>query len=244
MNNFSDQAIILSTRPHGEGGAVVSVLTENHGRWNGYVNGAQSSKRLRALLQCGQQVSVDWQTKSEGQLGRFDIESEADITARIIDDPKALTAVQSLCALIDRFLPERELHPALFHGTNAFLDIIGTAEWQPMYIVWEMAFLKELGYGIDLSKCAVTGVTDNLTHVSPKSGRAVCAAEAEPYKHKLLPIPNFLIWREFEDDDMAKGLALTSYFLIHRLLQQSSYQTLPEARMSLENMFNTANMAG
>lgn len=243
MNNFQDQGIILSVRGHGESGAVASILTENHGKWNGYVNGGRSSSRLRALLQQGQSVSIDWQSKSEGQLGRFDIDGDADMAIKIMDDPRAMLAVQSACALMNMFLPEQETHAALYHGTKAMTGLLATDQWAPTYIVWEMAFLRELGYGIDLSKCAVTGSTENLTHVSPKSGRAVCAAEAGPYATKLLPIPAFLRGEAEGADDIYHGLCLTGYFLIHRLLQQSSYPSLPDARLSLENAFNPTMLA-
>lgn len=230
MNQFSDQGIILSVRPHGEGGAVVHVLSEHHGKCGGYVNGAQSSTRLKSILQQGNIVSFDWQSKSDGQLGRFDLELERDVAMAVMDNPRALLAVQSLCGLLDMFLPDREAHKALFYGTEVVLSLINGDEWMPAYIMWEVAFLKELGYGIDLSKCAVTGVTDCLTHISPKTGRAVCAVEAEPYKSKLLEIPSFMKGDGWQDGDNEKGLKLTGYFLIHRLLQHSSYHELPDAR--------------
>ncbi|PCI00859.1 MAG: DNA repair protein RecO [Alphaproteobacteria bacterium] len=242
MNNFQDHGIILSVRGHGESGAIVSIFTEEHGKCSGYVNGARSSARLRSTLQQGQCVSVTWTSKSEDQLGRFDIESDIDITARLMDNSKTLLAVQSVCALIDGFLPERELHGALYHGTRAFIDLLGSEQWAPTYIYWEMAFLKELGYGIDLSTCAASGETESLTYVSPKSGRAVCDREAQPYKHKLLPIPAFMQGKPMADEDIAVGLKLTGHFLIHRLLQHSSYHTLPEARLSLENAFNPSKI--
>ena len=243
MNEFQDQGIVLNVRNHGEGGAVISVLTENYGRCNGYVNAAQSSKRLRSALQSGNLLSVDWQSKAEGQLGRFDIECEADFAARALDDAKSLLAIQSMCALMAMFLPERETHTGLFHGTSAMLSmVVNNDTWAPAYIMWEMAFLKELGYGIDMSQCAVTGVHDNLTHVSPKSGRAVCAEAAVPHLSKLLPIPSFLQGRDMVDGDVYTGLRLTGYFLIHRLLQHSSFQTLPDARIALENAFNLSKV--
>ncbi len=237
MNQFEDQGIILSVRAHGEGGAVVHVLSENNGKCGGYVNGAQSSSRLKSFLQQGNIVSFDWQSKTDGQLGRFDLELETDIALSVMDDARALLALRSVCGLLDMFLPEREEHPALFHGTYAFLNILRTDQWPPTYIMWEMAFLKEMGYGIDMTKCAVTGVTDNLTHISPKSGRAVCAAEAEPYASKLLEIPQFLQGEDLADDDIVKGLKLTGYFLMHRLLQHSSFAELPSARGQLEGFY-------
>lgn len=244
MNHFTDQALILKTRPHGESGAIVTVLTANHGKCAGYVNGARTSQRLRAVLQQGNIVTVDWQAKAQDQLGRFDIEAERDIVADIMGEPNALLSVQSLCGLIDMFLPEREPHAPLFHGSAAYLDLLRQTMWPAAYVMWEMAFLKELGYGIDLSRCAVTGTTEDLTHVSPKTGRAVCAAEAEAYKHKLLEIPPFLRGiGDGGDADIALGLRMTGYFLIHRLLEQSSFQTLPDARLRLEMVFNPVNMA-
>ena len=233
MNHYVDQGIILSARSHGEGGAVVHVLTENNGRCGGYVNGAQSSSRLKSLLQQGNIVSVEWTAKADGQLGRFDIELEQDIAVAVMGEARALLALQSACGLIDMFLAEREEHPALYHGTVAMLQILKTDHWEPAYIVWEMAFLKELGYGIDLSKCAVTGATKNLTHVSPKTGRAVCAAAAEPYLSKLIEIPHFLRGQDIVEGDIERGLKMTGYFLVHRLLQQSSYHDLPSARVQL-----------
>lgn len=233
MNQNSGQGIIISVRPHGEGGAVVHLLSEDMGKIGGYVNGAQSSARLRSMLQQGNIVNFDWQSKTDGQLGRFDLELEQDISATILDNSKALMVVKSLCDLLDMFLPEREAYSALFHGSVAFLNILKTDEWPAAYIMWEMAFLRELGYGIDMSKCAVSGVTDNLTHVSPKTGRAVCAAEAEPYKSKLLEIPEFLQGKGLSKDDVLKGLKLTGYFLTNRLLQQSSFYELPGCRQNL-----------
>lgn len=238
MNSFDDQGIILSARAHGEGGAVVHVLSENHGKCGGYVNGAQASSRLRALLQSGNLVRLHWSSRADNQLGRFDLEMEQDIVTAILDDPKALLALQSACGLVDMFLADRENHHSLFHGTCALLEILKTEHWPPVYVTWEMALLKELGYGIDLSKCAVTGVTEGITHISPKSGRAVCADQAAPYKDKLLAIPHFLQGRDLAEDDIAKGLHMTGYFLVHRLLQQSSYHSLPTARLQLEEGFS------
>ena len=237
MNHFVDQGIILSVRPHGEGGAVVHCLTENHGKANGYVNGAQASTRLRSTLQTGNVVALNWTSKAEGQLGRFDIDLDHDIAAVIFDEPKAIAAVQSACTLIDMFLPEREAHAGLYNGTAALMQAMKGGTWPAVYIMWEIAFLSEMGYGIDLSECAACKTHDDLTHISPKTGRAVCAKDAEPYLGKLLEIPSFMRGENLADGDIAKGLKLTEYFLIHRLLQHSTYTALPESRVQLQNSY-------
>jgi DNA repair protein RecO (recombination protein O) len=239
MNHFSGQGIILSVRPHGENGAVVHVLSDEHGKCGGYVNGAQASNRLKSTLQQGNIVSFDWSSKTDGQLGRFEVELDTDIAGMIFHDAKALLAAQSACGLIDMFLPERENHVGLFHGTQAVLQLLKTDQWPPAYILWEIAFLKEMGYGIDLSQCAVCGTTEGLTHISPKTGRAVCGEDGKPYADKLLPIPSFMRGAGLEPGDIALGLCLNDYFLTNRLLQYSSYQSLPDARVRLQNAMDS-----
>lgn len=238
MNHFSDQGIILSVRPHGENGAVAHILSESHGKCGGYINGAQSSTKLRSLLQIGNHVSLSWTSKSEGQLGRFDLEPERDYASVVFDDPHAIQAMQSVCGLMDMFLPDREAYPALYAGTIALLDTMAGEEWPAVYILWEVAFLKEMGYGIDLSKCAVCGTQEGLTHISPKTGRAVCAEHAQPYIPKLHEIPRFMQGLDLDDGDYLKGLKMTEYFLVHRLLQHSSYQALPDVRSHLTAFFD------
>ena len=102
-----------------------------------------------------------------------------------------------------------------------------------LYVQWEAGLLQALGYGLDLSACAATGANDQLTHVSPRSGRAVSASAAEPYLDKLLSLPAFMMGSPSATPiDIANGLALTGYFLETRL-QWGVNRTLPEARAQL-----------
>ncbi len=241
MERWQDTAIVLAARPHGEGGAVVSLLTERHGRHAGYVHGALSSARLRAGLQAGAAVQVEWQARSHDQLGSFTVEDAHGVNPAWLDDAAALAALQSVCVLLDRALPERELHPALYAGTRAFLDMLAYDRvlWGAALVVWELSLLRELGFGLDLSRCVVTGDTDNLSYVSPKSGGAVSTAAAEPYKDRLLPLPAFL---RGETDglnlaDVLAGLKLSGHFIEHRLFAHTTLG-LPEARLRLLEFFD------
>src|SRR6185295_4029836 len=114
-------------------------------------------------------------------------------------------------------LPERDPHPNLFEVTQFVLGYLDDpAVWPALLVRWEMALLEELGFGLDLTSCAATGQSADLTYVSPKSGRAVSAAAAEPYKDRLLALPMFLRagkTGEVAAGDVLAGFALTGHFL-------------------------------
>ena len=228
---WSDDGIVLLARKHGESSAIVSVLTAEHGRHAGLVRGGSGS-RMRGVLEPGNRVRVTWRARLEEQLGSFtQCDMVANVSAGLLDDPLRLAALQALCAVAEAALPERERHGAVYAG---MLDLLGTLDsvaWAGGYVRWELALLADLGFGLDLSACAATGSNDNLTYVSPKSGRAVSASAGEPYRDRLLALPGFLIGEQRDPGvgDVAAGLALTGYFLDHHVLAPHG-KTLPLAR--------------
>lgn len=176
MENWQDQGLILALRPHGETGAIVSILTENHGRAAGYVRGAGGTK-IRGTLEPGNLVDVNWSARTEGSLGTFTLELSRNHAALFMQDSLRLSALQSACALCDQALPEHESHPGLFYGLEALLQTLESEVWGAAYIMWEIALLKELGFSLDLTKCAGGGDPAMLAYVSPKTGRAVSAEQ-------------------------------------------------------------------
>jgi len=234
MENWTDQAIILNIRPHGESAAVVRVLTRARGKHAGYVHRARASGALRGSLDIGNMVTLGWASRAEDQLGTYTVELDQPVGPYVFDDQRKLLCVQSLCALLDAVLPEREKHAALYEGSAAFLAALDSPHWMAIYVMWEMALLAELGFGLDLSCCAVSGTTEDLVYISPKSGRAVSRAEGALYKDKLFLIPDFL---NGGGDDGAEqiGLALrmTAHFLRKRVFEPIN-QDLPEVRRMFE----------
>ncbi|HEY8191903.1 MAG TPA: DNA repair protein RecO [Alphaproteobacteria bacterium] len=237
MELWQDQGIVLSARPHGESGAIVSILTENYGRSAGYIRGAQSS-RQRGIIEPGSLVGARWSARSEGQLGTFTLEQDRNMAAGIMDDPLPLAAMLSACALCDAALPEREAHPGLFHGMIALMESLGTDIWGAAYIMWEIALMRELGFALDLSRCAANGDPMTIEWVSPKSGHAVSLAAGEPYKDKLLPLPAFLkpVRGGADDEEVMKGLRMTSYFLEHWIFNHHT-KGIPEQRLRFQERF-------
>lgn len=238
MESWEDQGIVLAVRPHGESGAVVSLLTREHGRHAGYVRGISSSK-TRGTYEIGNLVDARWQARVSDSLGAYTLELTKNHAAVLMDEPGKLAALQSACALCDAALPEREAHAGLYYGLLALFETLDSEVWAASYIVWEIAFLGALGFSLDLSRCAGGGSDQALAYVSPKTGRAVSYEAGEPYKDKLLALPGFLKPNggPADDEDIAAGLKLTAYFLEHWAFAHHS-QGLPEARARLVGRFD------
>lgn len=233
MLTWEDEGIVLSIRPHGETGAVLSLLTAAHGRAAGYVYGATSARHA-GVLQTGNLVAASWRSKSEGQLGTFTLELARSHAARALDDPYKLTAIQSACALADRVLPEGEPHAGVFGGLKALFNAFESEIWPAAYVGWEIGLLTELGFGLDLTSCASTGATEDLVYVSPRSGRAVSAAAGAAYHDRMLRLPPFLKGQGgLAPQDVLDGLRLTGHFLVHRVFAPV-HANLPEPRLRLE----------
>lgn len=241
MEQWSDQGIVLSARAHGEGGAVVALLTESHGRHAGYVHGGMSSTK-RPILQAGTIVRCDWSSRVSENLGNYTLEAERSISPDIIQNSLKLAALQSACSLCDAALPEREGHAGLFHGLTALIEALEGEHWGAVYVMWEISLLRELGFRLELDKCAGGGDVSTLSYVSPKSGRAVSAAQAAPYKEKLLKLPNFLRPDSARDgeagtgEDIITGLKMTAHFLEHWAFAHHT-KGVPDARLLFEERY-------
>ncbi|MDX2307307.1 MAG: DNA repair protein RecO [Hyphomicrobium sp.] len=234
---WSDEAIVLSVKPHGETAAVVELLTRQHGRHMGLVHGGRSRKS-RPVLMSGNHVSATWKARLADQLGHVAIELRRGFAASAMERPGALAALTSMCALMHA-LPERDPHPALYEVTLFVLGFLDDDDvWPALYVRWELTLLEELGYGLDLAHCAATGTNDNLIYVSPKTGRAVSASAGEPYRDRLLPLPQFLTPGRPEAPtraDVAAGLKLTGYFLESRIFRPRE-KDIPEPRLRIAHL--------
>ena len=237
MEQWQDQGIVLAARRYAENGAIVSVLTEQYGRRAGFLHGAYSS-RNRGAIEIGNTVDIEWKARTDENLGTFKFELQKCGAAGFLSDPLKLAALQSACALCDQSLPEREGHPGLYRGFVALLETFREDIWAAAYVIWEIALLKELGFSLDLTRCAAGGDSRTLAYVSPKTGRAVCYAAGEAYKSRLLDLPSFLKPNggPTEEEDIITGLKVTGYFLEHWAFAHHNHG-IPEARRRLHLRF-------
>lgn len=210
---WDGEGLIVGVRRHGESSVIAEVMVEGRGRHLGLIRGGRSSK-LAATLQPGNSVQINWRARLEEHLGTFTLELLEARAAGLIADRLKLYASQIVCEHL-RLLPERDPHDRLLGLAIRILDQQGTPrELGASVARFELILLDELGFGLDLASCAATGTTRELTHVSPKSGRAVSRAAAEPYLARLLRLPQFLISSaDAAPEDVGDAFALTGHFL-------------------------------
>jgi DNA repair protein RecO (recombination protein O) len=235
---WTDHGVVLSARKHGENAAIVTLLTEEHGRHAGLIRGAMG-KRARGVFQPGNRVTATWRARIADHLGTFSCELLRASSAGLLDDPLRLAGLSAACAMAATALPEREPHRPLYNGLVEFLGALPGEDWPSLYVRWELDLLKELGFGLDLSSCAATGRNDQLAYVSPKSGQAVSLAAGEPYRRALLPLPPFLLTGHAAESqaEIAKGLTLAEYFLERHVFAEGR-QKIPAARRRLAERFS------
>jgi DNA repair protein RecO (recombination protein O) len=225
---WCESAIVLASRPHGESSVVATLLTENYGAHAGLVQAARGRKG--GGIQPGNRVVARWRARLPEHLGSYTIEAESNGSAALMDEPLKLLALQSACSLIAVSAPEREPHPGLYEATSALIDTLPGPAWDAAYVAWEVGLLRLLGFGLDLERCAATGVNDMLTYVSPRTGRAISESASEPWRDRLLKLPGFLIGRgTAEPAEVLDGLLLTGHFL-ERVAFAATHSPLPAAR--------------
>ena len=217
---WTDAGIVLGVRRHGESSSIVELLTRERGRYLGLVRGG-AGRRIAPLLQAGNTLHATWRGRLEHQLGYFKLEPVRLRADAMMQTPHGSFGVTHLTSLL-RLLPERDPHPGLFSATDAILDAFDApAHAGELMARLEMAVLAELGFGLDLSRCAATGGNNDLAFVSPKTGRAVSRSAGEPYADKLFLLPTFLIGDMVPPalEDMEEALRMTGYFLTTRVLE-------------------------
>lgn len=238
--DWRDDGILLSARRHGETSAIVTVLTREHGLHGGLVKGG-FAKRSRPAIEPGNRVHATWRARLAEHLGAFTLETLHAHAAALMDDPDRLAGMAAALAVAESALPEREPHPATYEALEAFLDALehediapDRSAWGTLYVRWEMGLLSELGFRLDLSHCAATGVTEDLVWVSPKSGRAVSQEAGKPYEGQLLPLPAFLAAKGAAGSvrEVLAGVKLTGYFLERHLFAPHG-RHMPQARARL-----------
>lgn len=228
---WSDEGIVLGIRRHGEANAIVELLTRGHGRHLGLVRGAAGA-RLRPTLQPGNTVAATWRARLDEHLGFYAIDGIRLRAATMLASSHAVYGVTHLASLA-RLLPERDPHEDMYEMLEAILDDFDDLASAAVHVVrFELAMLTELGFGLDLTSCAATGVTQDLVYVSPKSGNAVSRQAGEPWQDRLLRLPSFL--RDdgeggFSERDLRDGFAITGLFLARHVLEPRG-QRLSDAR--------------
>jgi DNA repair protein RecO (recombination protein O) len=238
--NIQDQGIILSVKKYSENSLIVKIFSQNNGIYSGFIRGALGSKKNNLTYQIANLASFHWSAKLEENLGFFKIELIKSFLAGILSDPIKLNCITSIINIISQNMPERQENSALFTALLNLLKNLNeeTSIFLVNYIKLEIDLLENLGYGIDLSKCAVTGLAEELHFVSPKSGKAVSKNAGEKYAAKLLKLPGFLSHNptnQISKNDLLNGLELSGFF-IEKYLYRPNNIRVPDSRQRLINL--------
>ena len=236
--DWREDGLLLAVRRHGESAAIIEVFTEAHGRHAGIVRGG-GSRKMAPVMQPGTQVDVTWRARLEEHLGTFSVEP-LQSRAHLMGNRLTLAGLNALTALLTYALPEREPHASLYRATLAVLDMMDDGPYWPLaYLRWELALLEELGFGLDLSACTVSGAREGLVFVSPKSGRAVAKDAAGEWESKLLPLSPALIGQgDGSPEDIRSGLRVTGHFLETWMDPALGNKPLPRARQRLVDLLS------
>ena len=234
---WKDEALILGLRRHGEASVIVEAMTRGHGRHLGLVRGGRSAQ-MRSVLQAGNSVHVTWRARLDEHLGNYAVEADTLRAANLMQSGLGLYGLQTLATHL-RLLPERDPHVALYEAALVILAHLDEPfKAARLMIRFELALLDELGFGLDLSRCAVTGGREGLIYVSPKSGRAVSQAGAGDWADRLLPLPRAMLGQgDAPDEEIAQGFETTGFFLRHKLAGDLVHKPLPEARQRFVDLF-------
>lgn len=212
---WTDEAIVLGVRRHGETSVIAEMMTRSHGRHLGVIRSGRS-RTMQPVLQPGNTVEATWRARLDEHIGEYRIEPLKLRAGRLMEAAIAVYGVQAMAALL-RFLPERDPHPHLFEMLGVILEHLeDPADAGELFVRFELAVLEDLGFGLDLARCAATGDTEDLVFVSPKSGRAVCRSAGAPWSDRMLALPAFLGASGNSAADaqaLSAGFRLTAYFL-------------------------------
>jgi len=242
---WRDEGILLWVRRHGEKNAVIEALSANHGRHAGLVRGGASNS-VSGLLQPGAQLSLEWNARLAEHLGNYKVDLIRSRAATIMTNRASLACLNVISALLVQFLPEREPNNEIYEMTVNLVDALAEEDrfWPFRYAQWELKLLEVLGFGLDLSRCASSGSTEDLTFVSPRSGRAVCRTAGAPFADRMLPLPSFLLGdRKPHIGDAREALRMTEFFLKHWVCDAYDIQDLPDSRSRLIRLLNDKPIA-
>ena len=234
---WSDKGLVISVKKYGENSLILHLFTKDHGVHAGLVK-YSTTKKNGYIYELGNILSVEWTGRLEEQLGFYKSELEKSYLYNIINNSLKLDALNSICSMLSMFLPERQVNSKLYKETIEIIKYLNNNNmtWVSRYAQWELLLLSELGYGLDLSQCAVTGEIENLKYVSPKSGRAVSELGAGIWVKKLLILPKFLQkfnTNALDNDELNYGIKLTTFFLNRYVV--SIGLKLPESRDRFTN---------
>ena len=237
---WESNGLILNFSKYNEKSYILEIFTEEHGKHKGIIRGLHS-KNKRSIIEPGNEVFAAWSGRLETHLGNYNVEPIKLWSSHVLQFKDKLSAISSICSLISLTMAERQPNPIIYFSSKKLIEIVASTrdDWIREYVFWEMQLLSEIGYGLDLERCAVTSKSSDLVYVSPSSGRAVTNEGAGDFRNKLLPLPKFMtdFKANYDNDDIYNALNLTEFFFKKRFFLPNNLN-FPQSRNRLKELFN------
>jgi DNA repair protein RecO (recombination protein O) len=237
---WESNGLILNFSKYNEKSYILEIFTEEHGKHKGIIRGLHS-KNKRSIIEPGNEIFATWSGRLETHLGNYNVEPIKLWSSHVLQFKDKLSAISSICSLISLTMAERQPNPIIYFSSKKLIEIVASKreDWIREYVFWEMQLLSEIGYGLDLERCAVTSKSSDLVYVSPSSGRAVTNEGAGDFRNKLLPLPKFMtdFKANYDNDDIYNALNLTEFFFKKRFFLPNNLN-FPQSRNRLKELFN------
>ena len=237
---WESNGLILNFSKYNEKSYILEIFTEEHGKHKGIIRGLHS-KNKRSIIEPGNEVFATWSGRLETHLGNYNVEPIKLWSSHVLQFKDKLSAISSICSLISLTMAERQPNPIIYFSSKKLIEIVASKreDWIREYVFWEIQLLSEIGYGLDLERCAVTSKSSDLVYVSPSSGRAVTNEGAGDFRNKLLPLPKFMtdFRANYDNDDIYNALNLTEFFFKKRFFLPNNLN-FPQSRNRLKELFN------
>jgi DNA repair protein RecO (recombination protein O) len=237
---WESNGLILNFSKYNEKSYILEIFTEEHGKHKGIIRGLHS-KNKRSIIEPGNEVFATWSGRLETHLGNYNVEPIKLWSSHVLQFKDKLSAISSICSLISLTMAERQPNPIIYFSSKKLIEIVASKreDWIREYVFWEMQLLSEIGYGLDLERCAVTSKSSDLVYVSPSSGRAVTNEGAGDFRNKLLPLPKFMtdFKANYDNNDIYNALNLTEFFFKKRFFLPNNLN-FPQSRNRLKELFN------
>ena len=224
--NWDDTGFLISKNRYNENSLISEFYTKNHGKISGIVFGG-TSKKIKNYLQIGNQLYLNYNSKSENKLGYFKLEIQKVYSPIYFENPQKLSCINSVMSLIRLLTAELQSNIKIFDLIEKFYLILSNDKWLKDYIFWELELLKTIGFDLELNNLATKELLDNKIVYVVKS------------KTEKKIIPNFLIDKKIIIEDLntlLNGLKLVSDFLEKTILKPNNLN-YPISRTQFINSF-------
>ena len=210
--NWDDTGFLLSKNRYNENSLITEIFTEKHGKVSGIIFGG-TSKKIKNYLQIGNQLYVNYVSKSENRIGYLKIEIFKACSPIYFDQANKLGCITTAMNLVKLLTADFQSNIKVYDLINEFYLILTDDEWLKKYILWELKLLSNLGYNLDLNNMVNKKIIDNKT-----------IYVAESLTEKKI-VPNFLINKDEVVNDLSillDGLKLVGDFMDKNILKPNN----------------------